>query len=323
MISLVVNFFIFWHFLLSMNLFFLVVNEALAEAAALSALSEAPSIGSAAAIQAASTYLTLGVNSTLSDPLLQSFRRSMSVYAEALFQGPAGMQLSVPLYGAENTERGADLDQAELPLNNAPYLAVAFSAIQAMRNETDRLSAIASLVAWRNPGPGGFYDDLGVVDLQPHLVQGKGPASDPQFFHSAESAFATINAQAWGSTTPPSFPVIPLPWLSFAKSMYDEPLRLHYVGLDPAAAGYVVRIVYAGAQVGQGDGPLRLFANGVMVHDWLPSPNPMAALAFAIPINATAGASELFLDCFRQWDPQESPSHSGCAVSEVWVMRST
>jgi hypothetical protein len=296
-------------------------NEVRAEAAALAALAEAPAIGSAAAMQAAAAALSLGVNWTAADPRLQMYRRRMSVYAEALFQGPAGMQLSVPLYGAVNTERGADLDQAELPLNNAPYLNAAFVTIAAMPGgEPARLRAIAALVAWRDPGPGGFYDDLGVPSLQPHLVLGAGPAADPQFFRTAENAFAVINAQAWGSQAPPSFPLLPLPWLSFAKSMYNESLRLHYNGLDPSAAGYVVRIVYAGSQVGQGDGPLRLYANGLLVHDWLTPPNPAAAITFDIPRNATAGQHALDLECVRLWDQAQSPSHSGCAVAEVWLI---
>lgn len=247
----------------------------------------------------------------------------MAVYAEALFQGPAGMQLSVPRYGAENTERGADLDQAAFPLNNAPYLLAAFAEIAAMPGgEPARLAAIAALAGWRDPGPGGFYDDLGVGGSQPHLVRGEGAAADPQFFRTAQDAFSTLSSQAWGSPTPPSFPLLPLPWLTLAKSLYDEPLRLRYAGIDPAAPdGYCVRIVYAGGQVGQGDGPLRLLANGELVHDWVEPPTPTAVLAFEIPRNATSGRHELELACVRRWDPAQSPSHSGCAVAEVWVVR--
>jgi len=37
----------------------------------------------------------------------------------------------------------------------------------------------------KNPGPHGFYDDLGNPGHQPHLVKGIGWESDPDFFSSS------------------------------------------------------------------------------------------------------------------------------------------
>ena len=173
-----------------------VAYETRAEASALSALSEAAATGSAAALHAATAALAAGINTSAADPRLQSYLRATAVYAEALFQGPVGMQLSVPRYGAENTERGADLDQAAFPLNNAPFLLGAFAAIAVMPGgEPARLAAIAALAGWSDPGPGGFYDDLGVAGSQPHLLPGEGAAADPQFFRTALDAFSTLSSQ--------------------------------------------------------------------------------------------------------------------------------
>ena len=52
-----------------------------------------------------------------------------------------------------------------------------------------RLAAIDEIVNWTNPGPGGFYDDLGELARQPHLVRGADYADDPAFLHSALVGF--------------------------------------------------------------------------------------------------------------------------------------
>ena len=46
------------------------------------------------------------------------------------------------------------------------------------------MGAIREIVNWTNPGPGGFYDDLGNSARQPHLVRGPGLAKDPGLYES-------------------------------------------------------------------------------------------------------------------------------------------
>ena len=57
--------------------------------------------------------------------------------------------------------RGANLDLIDTPLNNRPWLLDQFARIRALPAEKERLAAIAAILDWTNPGPGGFYDDLG------------------------------------------------------------------------------------------------------------------------------------------------------------------
>ena len=86
---------------------------------------------------------------------------------------------------------------------------------------------------WTNPGPGGFYDDLGDPMRRPHLVPGSPYAKDPASLHGPMTALrpgARLASQS-GAATP-------------ARSS-AEPLRLHYAGLDREAS-YKVRIVYTG-----------------------------------------------------------------------------
>src|SRR5207248_3660337 len=101
--------------------------------------------------------------------------------AEALFQSIRA-QLSVDRYQAIAIERGANLDGIDTPFNNAAWLRNRFAEIRAITAERDRLAQINAVVNRTDPGPGGFYDDLGDPERQPHLVRGAGMAADPAFY---------------------------------------------------------------------------------------------------------------------------------------------
>src|SRR5207302_1321354 len=99
-----------------------------------------------------------GVNTTL-----EQFQR---------MERSASPQVSVPLYKAESPERGANLDMIDMPLNNRGWMLARFAEIRKTSDERERLKALDEIVNWTNPGPGGFYDDLGNLTRQPHLVRG-------------------------------------------------------------------------------------------------------------------------------------------------------
>src|SRR5262249_29732278 len=104
--------------------------------------------------------------------------------AEALYQS-IRMQLSVERYKAISVDRGANLDTIDLPLNNRLWLKQRFTELRTLPDEATRLKAIDDIIHWDNPGPGGFYDDLGNLTRQPHLVKGPGFDQDPAFLESA------------------------------------------------------------------------------------------------------------------------------------------
>ena len=337
--------------------------EDAAEVCALSSLADAPKVGSEASINAAVANLQTGYEGASRDPILARLRGDMDRHGAAIFT-LSGAQMSVPLYNAINTERGATLDTRDVPLNNAPFLQSELARIRNISNEDSRLTAIAHLVGWSDPGVGGYYDDLGVEKSQPHLVLGPGPAVDPGFLQSALSVFARMSTQSADApgSPPPSFPELPRTWATLAKyvryvdlhkqflpdrappaprsvwfrciqsaqsvttpptlnkhrSMNASPLQLKYDDLPPSCM-YNVTIVYGGPPVGLGTGLLRLTANGVLVHDWLPPPDPMAALTFEVPAQASATGGTLLLNCTRAWT--DGTSTTGCAVAEVWLRR--
>ncbi|MGA2136344.1 MAG: hypothetical protein ABSH50_28980 [Bryobacteraceae bacterium] len=214
----------------------------------------------------------------VSQPVAAEWRARIFELAEALFQS-IGMQLSVPRYKAIGVDRGASLDTLDVPLNNRIWLEKQFadpSAIDRILNRAD-------------PGPGGFYDDLGDTARQPHLVS--------------------------GSTSLEYHPQWPKSWWTYAESFYDKPLQMRYTGLDPSAQ-YRIRVVYAGDSPGR---KIRLMAgDGIEVHPLMLKPQPVAPIEFDIPRDATA-KGELDLAWYRE--AGLGGNGRGCEVAEVWLIR--
>ncbi|HRR27657.1 MAG TPA: hypothetical protein P5300_13285, partial [Acidobacteriota bacterium] len=115
---------------------------------------------------------------SLTNPVAQDLRARLYELAEALYQSVRA-QLSVDKYQAISVGRGANLDTTDVPLNNRLWLKQRFAEIRSLPTESERLAAVDEIVNWTNPGPGGFYDDLGNLARQPHLVRGPGYPSDP------------------------------------------------------------------------------------------------------------------------------------------------
>src|SRR5262249_18621664 len=124
-------------------------------------------------------------------PVSDDLRARVFELGEALFQS-IRMQLSVERYKAIAVGRGATLDTIDRPLNNRPWLRERFESIRRVDAENGRLKLIDEIVNWTDPGPGGYYDDLGNATSQPHLVRGVGFAEDPDYFKSALSHFEEV-----------------------------------------------------------------------------------------------------------------------------------
>ena len=241
------------------------------------------------------------LNQAIIDEAASAWRARIFELAEALFQS-IRMQLSVARYKAISVDRGANLDTLDVPLNSRAWLKQQFAEIRKMSDEKEQLKAIDQIVNWTDPGPGGFYDDLGNPSQQPHLVRGLGYQKDPAFLESSLVGFA--GRTAWRSS-----------WWTHAESLVDAPLRMHYEGLDPDAE-YKIRVVYAGDSAPV---KIRLVANGaVEIHPLLQKPTPVKPLEFDIPRQAT-GKGELDLSWSRE--PGLGGNGRGVQVAEVWLIR--
>ncbi len=220
--------------------------------------------------------------------------------AEALFQS-IRMQLSVPLYRAIDVGRGANLDTLDVPLHNRDWLRERFREIRSLPEERQRLDALQKIVDWENPGPGGYYDQLGNPERRPHLVPGLPYREDPAFFRTAITAFAY--KPGWRTS-----------WCRHADALFDLPLQMRYTGLDPQA-NYLLRVVYAGSLAY----PVRLQADERWeIHPLQPKPNPVRPLEFEIPVEATRDG-----DLLLNWTSTSGRGGNGRGpqVAEVWLMK--
>jgi hypothetical protein len=272
------------------------IDETALEARAMETLRQAPALGSALAMSRASAIL----DRSRTEPVSADRRTRVFSLAEALFQS-VKMQLSVERYGAIAAERGANLDTIDTPLNNRVWLEGQFQAVRGLPTEIERLRALDALVNRTDPGPGGFYDDLGDPGRQPHLVPGDGFAADPALARSAFVGFALR-------------PDWPTAWRHYAQSFYDGPLRMRYEGLDPHGR-YRLRFTYSG------DSPrarMRLEAEGTEVHGWLTKPNPVAPVEYPVPPAAVADGR---LELTWTQEPGRGGNGRGCQVAEVWLIR--
>jgi hypothetical protein len=263
-------------------------NEAMAE------LRRAPQLGAAGAMDRASALL----ERARTHPVALDRRARVYELAEALFQS-IRMQLSVPRYKAIAVGRGANLDTIDVPLNDRVWLEDQFARIRALGREDERLREVEAIVRRTDPGPGGFYDDLGNLRQQPHLV--REPGFDPGYMRSTLVGFG--EQRGW-----------PLAWCQNAQTFYDTPLRMRYDDLDPAAR-YRVRVVYP---PGRSRSRIRLEADGAEVHPLIDKPEPVRPLEFDVPASATADGRLVLT-----WTPDSGRGGNGqgCAVAEVWLIR--
>jgi hypothetical protein len=273
------------------------VHETALERQAMDVLRQADRLGAELAMNEASAIL----DRALTEPVAQDVRARVFEMAEALYQS-VRMQLSVPRYQAIAVRRGANLDLIDYPLNSRVWLNTQFEAIRAIESEGGKRDAIAEIVNWDNPGPGGYYDDLGQPGAQPHLAPGVGWEGDPERRASAHDAMQS--APDWRMS-----------WVTYAETLRDHPLRLEYAGLDPSAE-YVVKATYTGDNL---KAQLRLTADGAhTIHDYMAKPMPIAPVQFDVPVAATADGALVL-----EWNltPGAGGAGRGCQVAEVWLMR--
>jgi hypothetical protein len=244
------------------------------------------------------------LDESLIRPAAEDLRNRIFALAEGLYQS-IHAQLSVDKYKAIAVSRGANLDTIDFPLNNRVWLKDQFAKLRALSREDDRLAAIDAILHRSDPGPGGFYDDLGNPSMQPHLVnEGPGYENDPGSFHSVRSEYAAFSGGLIGRTSaeaikpdgPARFILTPMAWWTWAETRYETPLSMHYEHLD-SKASYVLRVVFVGHST---DPKIRLVANGKYeVHGWMSKPATMSPVEYSIPTEATkTGALTLswFLD---------------------------
>jgi hypothetical protein len=232
-----------------------------------------------------------------------AWRARVFELAEALFQS-IRMQLSVTRYQAIGITRGANLDLIDVPLTDAPWLHKQFEEISALTAEPARLARIDEILNWSNPGPGGFYDNLGDPAARPHLVMGTSYADDPAFLHAPLTGFSLRRPGAPRRISSSRH----------AVTLFEQPLEMLYHGLDKTAH-YKVKVMY-GIETG---GMVRFAANEKFeIHPLKEKPIQTKPVEYDLPPDVTAGG-ELRLT----WTGTPGTGGNGrtVQVAEVWLVR--
>jgi hypothetical protein len=185
-----------------------------------------------------------------------------------------------------------------------PGCRCAWPKLRAQAAEADRLAAIDQILNWTNPGPGGFYDDLGDPSNRPHLDPGAGFENDPAFFHTPRTDFNS------GNRTP-----LRIAWRRHVDALYGNSLKLNYSGLDPSAH-YKVRFIQPAESARRAT---RLVANGKWeIHPMRRAEGGETPVEFDIPADATGGGK---LTLEWQASPEESGNGRFVQLCEVWLIR--
>jgi hypothetical protein len=278
----------------------LVYEEALEEQAN-DLLRQAAERGSLLALAEAEAVLDRAVT----QPMSFAWRTRLFQLAEALFQSPAHMQLSVKLYQGQEEVRGATLDGCNFPLNNQPWLKARFAELRQLPDESERLAGIRAILDWTNPGPGGYHDDLSRPWVQSHLVTGPAFAHDPDFMAGPLRRFPYRKHPG----------ALRRSWRTFTGSWHFNTFQMCYTDLDPVAR-YKLRVIYSCLKPHI---PTRLTANdGIEIHPFITRNDPPTPVEFDIPAEATQGG-----DLTLTWEIEHGRGGNpgGAGVSEVWLVK--
>jgi len=216
--------------------------------------------------------------------------------------------LSVPLFRAYALGRGANLDSIDVPLNNRRWLLQQFEYLK-NQSESNRRQGITEILTWTDPGPGGFYDNLGDVTAQPHLLPCQGVKKDPSCYFTP--------AAGWQEPFDVStVSVMPLTWYYWEETLYGEKLELQYDELD-STTQYSVKVVYSGDAFGPGVMVQLIADDKYTIHGYITKPYPVKPLWFNITQQATANG-KLKLS----WNQSLGGGGNGrgCQVAEVWLL---
>jgi hypothetical protein len=249
-------------------------------------------------------------------PIAQSLRSRCFALADSLFRS-FGAQLTIEKHHAMGG-RGNFIDNIDIPLNDALWLLDQLNRIEKKSDEKERQAKIGKMLHRTDPGPGGFYDNLGNPASWKHVKARKSWQEDPGSLESPRVSFGVgLKGVEWvdeivakgfeGQTTP-------LAWMNQINTLYFTPLVMEYDDLDPSGK-YTLRVAYTGRFRSK----MKLEANGILIHDFIRM-GTQPIFEFQLPKEATQSGKVTFTWSCAQNDKGEG--ERGSQVAEVWLIRS-
>jgi hypothetical protein len=270
-------------------------------------LESAPRTGSAEAIKKA----TESLEKAWKQPILPDFQKKCQDLADSLFKS-IGAQLTMKKHGAMSG-RGNFVDLINMPLNDSPWMLDQLESIAKLNSEPERLKEINRMLHRTDPGPDGFYDHFGDPESWYRVVPGQDWAEDPGSLASPRIGFGVgLVGEEWVDeiqATGFKGQVTPRAWMIQAKSLFDQPLKIHYDHLDPKAS-YRIRISYTGRFRSR----MKMTTDdGQVIHDFIQTGH-QPTFEFNVPKQANADGSITFI-----WNCGEG--ERGSQVTEIWLMK--
>lgn len=263
------------------------------------------------AIQAAKNILDKAATSTVSPEL----RERCLALSDSLYRS-FGAQLTIAKHHAASG-RGNFIDNIDIPLNDAPWLIEQLNNVIKLENEYARDQAIENILHRTDPGPGGFYDNMGSPESWKRIVAKKTWLEDPGSLESPRVSFGLgLTGVDWvheivakgfeGKTTP-------LAWMNQINTLYETPLEMEYDSLDPEGS-YLLRIAYTG----RFQSSVQLMADGVLIHPHIRMGNK-PIVEFPLPAKITQdGQMRLTFSCGQKVDGE---GERGTQVAEIWLIK--
>ena len=263
------------------------------------------------AINEAKNFLNKAIKETVSPEL----RERCIALADSLYKS-FGAQLTIEKHHAASG-RGNFIDNIDIPLNDSPWLNEQLDNILKLTNESERDQAVENILHRADPGPGGFYDNLGSPESWKRIVAKKTWKEDPSSLESPRVSFGVgLTGVDWvheivakgfeGKTTP-------LAWMNQINTLYETPLEMEYDSLDPEGS-YLIRISYTG----RFRSSVQLMADGVQVHPFIRmGKKPM--VEYPLPTKITKdGKILLTFTCGLKVDGE---GERGTQVAEIWIIK--
>ncbi len=248
-------------------------------------------------------------------PVAQNLKNRCLPLADSLFRS-FGAQLTIKKHHGMSG-RGNFIDNIDIPLNDALWLLDQLNRIEKLTGEELRFAEIHKIMHRTDPGPGGFYDNLGSPSSWQRIKAQKSWQEDPGSLESPRVSFGVgLQGVEWvdeivakgfeGQTTP-------LAWMNQINSLYFTPLVMEYTELDPNAT-YMLRVAYTGRFRSK----MKLEANGILIHDFIRM-GKQPIFEFQLPKEVTQSGKITFTWNCAQNDKGEG--ERGSQVSEVWLMK--
>jgi hypothetical protein len=243
-------------------------------------------------------------------PVAQDYKKRCWEIADYLFEA-IGSQTSVTKHRAKRG-RGDFMDYIDAPLNNAIWLLSQFEMARQIEDEKARLVSIDDLLNWDNPGPGGFYDNLGQSINTPRLADYPAWEEDPGSLQSPRVSFgAGLKGREWVHTVQAKGfdgSAIPLAWMNQITTLYETPLNVVYENLDPHSR-YILKVAYTG----RFQANIQLMADDEFQIHEMRKTGKIPINEFPIPEEATRdGKLKLTWTC--------AEGERGAQVAEIWLI---